>query len=189
MQPSRSSFTTQRLSIIVGTSIAAAELGMLAGADRIEGCLFGNGERTGNVDLVNLALNLYSQGISPGVDFSDIEPVIDVVTACNDVPVHQRHPYGGELAFTSFSGRHQDAIRSGHEARRAQSRERGMRWEVPYLPMDPADIGRVYDVDVHIPRTAALRARLGAQASASSVNCHSTSRPKLSQEGRGHHVL
>ncbi|KAI0807860.1 hypothetical protein C8Q74DRAFT_1229749 [Fomes fomentarius] len=173
-----------------GTSIAAAELGMLAGADRIEGCLFGNGERTGNVDLVNLALNLYSQGISPGVDFSDIEPVIDVVTACNDLPVHQRHPYGGELAFTSFSGRHQDAIRLGHEARCAQSKgENGKRWEVPYLPMDPADIGRVYDADVRIPRTAALWAHRGAQEAASSVICRSTSRPRLSQEGRGHHVL
>ena len=103
-----------------GTGIAAAELGILAGADRVEGCLFGNGERTGNVDLVNLALNLYTQGIHPKVDFSDIQAVIDVVTACNDLPVHPRHPYAGELVFTAFSGSHQDAIKKGFEAQRVR---------------------------------------------------------------------
>ena len=166
---------------------------MLAGADRIEGCLFGNGERTGNVDLVNLAMNLYTQGISPGVDFSDIQAVSDVVTACNELPVHQRHPYGGEFAFTTFSERHQEAIRKGLESQRSQPRSWSAddeadrkHWDVPYLPMDPTDIGRVSDADVRIPRNAALRARNAAQE----VVCHPTSRGlRLSQDGRGHHVL
>ena len=101
---------------------------MLAGADRVEGCLFGNGERTGNVDLVNLALNLYTQGISPKLDFSDIQAVVDVVTACNDIPVHQRHPYGGEMAFTTFSERHLDAMRKGVDAYHGQSKKH---WTLP----------------------------------------------------------
>ncbi|KAI0647492.1 2-isopropylmalate synthase [Trametes meyenii] len=138
-----------------GTSIAAAELGILAGADRIEGCLFGNGERTGNVDLVNLALNLYTQGVHPGVDFSDIQAVIDVVTACNDIPIHQRHPYAGELVFTAFSGSHQDAIKKGFEAQRIrhQQAERDGElklWDIPYLPIDPADLGCNYEAVIRV---------------------------------------
>jgi 2-isopropylmalate synthase len=130
-----------------GTGIAAAELAVLAGADRIEGCLFGNGERTGNVDIVNLALNLYTQGIHPHLDFSDIQTIIDVVTQCNDLPVHPRHPYAGELAFAAFSGSHQDAIKKGFEAQ-AQRHARNLAngeaqiWDMPYLPLDPADLGR-----------------------------------------------
>src|SRR5882762_8102406 len=103
-----------------GTGIASAELGVLAGGDRIEGCLFGNWERTGNVDLVNLALNLYTQGIHPNLDFSNVQSVIDVVTQCNDLPVHPRHPYAGELVFTAFSGSHQDAIKKGFEAQKVR---------------------------------------------------------------------
>ncbi|KAI0721146.1 2-isopropylmalate synthase [Fomitopsis betulina] len=138
-----------------GQSIAAAELAMLAGADRVEGCLFGNGERTGNVDLVNLALNLYTQGISPKLDFSDIQSVIDVVTQCNDLPVHPRHPYAGELVFTAFSGSHQDAIKKGFEhqrARWAESESKGERkyWNMPYLPIDPADIGCDYEAVIRV---------------------------------------
>ncbi|KAI0362600.1 2-isopropylmalate synthase [Trametes cingulata] len=138
-----------------GTSIAAAELGILAGADRVEGCLFGNGERTGNVDLVNLALNLYTQGVHPGVDFSDIQAVIDVVTACNDLPVHPRHPYAGELVFTAFSGSHQDAIKKGFEAQRIRhqkaERDGSMKyWDIPYLPIDPADLGCTYEAVIRV---------------------------------------
>ncbi|KAI0823585.1 2-isopropylmalate synthase [Trametes gibbosa] len=138
-----------------GTSIAAAELGILAGADRVEGCLFGNGERTGNVDLVNLALNLYTQGVHPGVDFSDIQAVIDVVTACNDLPVHPRHPYAGELVFTAFSGSHQDAIKKGFEAQRIRhqkaERDGEMKyWDIPYLPIDPADLGCNYEAVIRV---------------------------------------
>src|SRR5271154_4265021 len=130
---------------IIGTAIASAELGVLGGADRIEGCLFGNGERTGNVDLVNLALNLYTQGIHPNVDFSDIQSIIDIVTQCNDIPIHPRHPYAGELVFTAFSGSHQDAIKKGFEhqaVRHAAAAAKGepQYWEMPYLPIDPADI-------------------------------------------------
>jgi 2-isopropylmalate synthase len=128
-----------------GTAVAAAELAMLAGADRIEGCLFGNGERTGNVDLVTLALNLYTQGIDPGLDFSDIDRVRRVVERCNQIPVHPRHPYAGDLVFTAFSGSHQDAIRKGFA-----QREPGTVWEIPYLPIDPADLGRSYDAVIRV---------------------------------------
>ena len=145
----------QRLIRDIGQSIAAAELAMLAGADRVEGCLFGNGERTGNVDLVNLALNLYTQGISPKLDFSDIQAVIDVVTQCNDLPVHPRHPYAGELVFTAFSGSHQDAIKKGFEhqrARWAEAERKGERkyWHMPYLPIDPADLGCNYEAVIRV---------------------------------------
>jgi 2-isopropylmalate synthase len=138
-----------------GTGIASAELGVLAGGDRIEGCLFGNGERTGNVDLVNLALNLYTQGISPGLDVSDIQSVIDVVTQCNDLPVHPRHPYAGELVFTAFSGSHQDAIKKGFEAqsiRHAAAAAKGepQIWDIPYLPIDPADLGQTYEAVIRV---------------------------------------
>ncbi|HEY7884456.1 MAG TPA: 2-isopropylmalate synthase [Cellvibrionaceae bacterium] len=128
-----------------GTAVAAAELAVMAGADRVEGCLFGNGERTGNVDLVTLALNLYSQGIHPGLDFSKIDQVRQLVEQCNQLPVHPRHPYAGELVFTAFSGSHQDAIKKGF----AQRRE-GDVWRVPYLPLDPADLGRSYDAVVRV---------------------------------------
>lgn len=128
-----------------GTAVAAAELAMLAGAERVEGCLFGNGERTGNVDLVTLALNLYTQGIDPGLDFSDIDGVRRVVERCNQIPVHPRHPYAGDLVFTAFSGSHQDAIRKGFA-----QREPGTVWEVPYLPIDPADLGRSYDAVIRV---------------------------------------
>ncbi|QLC74046.1 2-isopropylmalate synthase [Pseudomonas sp. LPB0260] len=128
-----------------GTGVAASELGLMAGADRVEGCLFGNGERTGNVDLVNLALNLYTQGIHPGLDFSDIDAVRKVVEECNQIPVHPRHPYVGDLVHTAFSGSHQDAIRKGF----AQQDPDGV-WEVPYLPIDPADIGRSYEAVIRV---------------------------------------
>ncbi|SOE82786.1 2-isopropylmalate synthase [Caballeronia arationis] len=128
-----------------GTAVAAAELAMLAGAERVEGCLFGNGERTGNVDLVTLAMNLYTQGIDPGLDFSDIDGVRRVVERCNQIPVHPRHPYAGDLVFTAFSGSHQDAIRKGFA-----QREPGTVWEVPYLPIDPADLGRSYDAVIRV---------------------------------------
>ncbi|WP_248321046.1 2-isopropylmalate synthase [Caballeronia sp. Sq4a] len=128
-----------------GTAVAAAELALLAGADRVEGCLFGNGERTGNVDLVTLALNLYTQGIDPGLDFSDIDAVRRVVECCNQLPVHPRHPYAGDLVFTAFSGSHQDAIRKGFA-----QRVPGTPWEVPYLPIDPADLGRSYDAVIRV---------------------------------------
>ena len=128
-----------------GTGVAATELGLMAGADRVEGCLFGNGERTGNVDLVTLALNLYTQGIDPGLDFSDIDGVRKVVEECNQLPVHPRHPYVGDLVHTAFSGSHQDAIRKGF----AQQKEDAL-WEVPYLPIDPADIGRSYEAVIRV---------------------------------------
>lgn len=128
-----------------GTGVAASELGLMAGADRVEGCLFGNGERTGNVDLVNLALNLYTQGIHPGLDFSDIDNVRKVVEECNQLPVHPRHPYVGDLVHTAFSGSHQDAIRKGF----SQQDSDGI-WEVPYLPIDPADIGRSYEAVIRV---------------------------------------
>lgn len=128
-----------------GTAVAAAELAVMAGADRVEGCLFGNGERTGNVDLVTLALNLYSQGIHPGLDFSDINKVRQLVEDCNQLPVHPRHPYAGELVFTAFSGSHQDAIKKGF----AVQDPNGI-WEVPYLPLDPADLNCSYDAVVRV---------------------------------------
>ncbi|GMN01597.1 2-isopropylmalate synthase [Erythrobacter sp. MTPC3] len=130
-----------------GTGVAAAELGLMAGADRVEGCLFGNGERTGNCCLVTMALNLYTQGVDPGLDFSDIDRVIETVEYCNDLPVHQRHPYGGELVYTAFSGSHQDAIKKGFEANDAQNDEE---WRVPYLPIDPADLGRDYEAVIRV---------------------------------------
>lgn len=128
-----------------GTGVAATELGLMAGADRVEGCLFGNGERTGNVDLVTLALNLYTQGIHPELDFSDIDAVRKVVEECNQLPVHPRHPYVGDLVHTAFSGSHQDAIRKGFSVQSAD----GI-WEVPYLPIDPADIGRSYEAVIRV---------------------------------------
>ncbi|SFP28424.1 2-isopropylmalate synthase [Geopseudomonas sagittaria] len=128
-----------------GTGVAATELGLLAGADRVEGCLFGNGERTGNVDLVTVALNMYTQGVDPQLDFSDIDGVRKVVEECNQLPVHPRHPYVGDLVHTAFSGSHQDAIRKGF----AQQDPDGV-WEVPYLPIDPADIGRSYEAVIRV---------------------------------------
>lgn len=128
-----------------GTAVAAAELAVMAGADRVEGCLFGNGERTGNVDLVTLALNLYSQGVHPGLDFSDIDRVRKLVEDCNQLPVHPRHPYAGELVFTAFSGSHQDAIKKGFAVQKKDAL-----WEVPYLPIDPADLNRSYDAVVRV---------------------------------------
>jgi 2-isopropylmalate synthase len=130
-----------------GTGVAAAELGLMAGADRIEGCLFGNGERTGNVDLVTLGLNLYTQGIDPGLDFSNIDEVIQTVEYCNALPVHPRHPYAGDLVFTAFSGSHQDAIKKGFAA---QAQRNDERWDVPYLPIDPADLGRSYEAVIRV---------------------------------------
>ena len=128
-----------------GTGVAASELGLLAGADRVEGCLFGNGERTGNVDLVTLALNMYTHGINPELDFSDIDAVRKVVEECNQLPVHPRHPYAGDLVHTAFSGSHQDAIRKGFS-----QRESNDIWQVPYLPIDPADIGRDYEAVIRV---------------------------------------
>src|SRR5262245_12907088 len=128
-----------------GTGVAAAELGLLAGADRVEGCLFGNGERSGNVDLVNLALNFYAQGIHPGLDFSDINAIAREVEQATRLPIHPRHPYVGDLVFTSFSGSHQDAIKKGMAAQKP-----GGVWEVPYIPVDPADLGRTYDSIVRV---------------------------------------
>ncbi len=130
-----------------GTAVAAAELAVMAGADRVEGTLFGNGERTGNVDLVNLALNLYSQGVDPGLRVDDIDRTVAVAEFCNRLPVHARHPYAGELVYTSFSGSHQDAIKKGMAAHAASG---GERWEVPYLPIDPADVGRSYEAVVRV---------------------------------------
>ena len=128
-----------------GTAVAAAELAVMAGADRVEGCLFGNGERTGNVDLVTLAMNLYTQGVHPGLDFSDIDEVRKCVEECNQLPVHPRHPYVGDLVFTAFSGSHQDAIKKGFAQQKADAM-----WEVPYLPIDPADLGRNYDAVIRV---------------------------------------
>ncbi|MGB3300473.1 MAG: 2-isopropylmalate synthase [Phormidesmis sp.] len=128
-----------------GCSVAAAELAQMAGAERVEGCLFGNGERTGNVDLVTLAMNLYTQGISPGLDFSNIDDVVRIAEECTQLPVHPRHPYAGELVFTAFSGSHQDAIKKGFAARDSQDL-----WAVPYLPIDPADVSRSYESVVRV---------------------------------------
>ncbi len=128
-----------------GTGTAAGEFALMAGADRIEGCLFGNGERTGNVDLVNIALNLYTQGVHPALDFSDIDEVRRCVEHCNQLPVHPRHPYVGDLVYTSFSGSHQDAIRKAFAARRE-----GDAWDMPYLPIDPQDLGRSYDAVIRV---------------------------------------
>ena len=128
-----------------GTAVAAAELGLMAGADRVEGCLFGNGERTGNVDLVTLALNMYTQGVHPGLDFSDINAVARSFEHCTQLPIHPRHPYVGDLVFTAFSGSHQDAIKKGFSAQEAEQP-----WNVPYLPIDPADVGRSYDSVIRV---------------------------------------
>jgi 2-isopropylmalate synthase len=130
-----------------GTGVAAAELGYMAGADRIEGCLFGNGERTGNVDLVTLGLNMFTQGVDPEIDYSNINEIRQTVEYCNQLPVHPRHPYGGDLVFTAFSGSHQDAINKGFKALEASNSKV---WEVPYLPIDPADLGRSYEAIIRI---------------------------------------
>ncbi|MCO1581995.1 2-isopropylmalate synthase [Crossiella sp. SN42] len=138
-----------------GTAVAAAELGYQAGADRIEGCLFGNGERTGNVCLVTLGMNLFSQGIDPQIDFSDIDEIRRTVEYCNQLPVPERHPYGGDLVYTAFSGSHQDAIKKGFEAMEADASAAGaevddFRWAVPYLPIDPKDVGRSYEAVIRV---------------------------------------
>jgi 2-isopropylmalate synthase len=135
--------------------VAAAELGYLAGADRIEGCLFGNGERTGNVCLVTLGLNLFSQGVDPQIDFSDIDDIRRTVEYCNQLPVHERHPYGGDLVYTAFSGSHQDAIKKGLEWMERDAAVAGVpvedfRWAVPYLPIDPKDVGRSYEAVIRV---------------------------------------
>ena len=130
-----------------GTGVAAAEFAVMAGADRVEGCLFGNGERTGNVDLVTLALNLYTQGVDPGLDLSDLHEVVKTVEYCNQIPVHPRHPYAGDLVFTAFSGSHQDAIKKGFTA---QQQRNDQLWDVPYLPIDPADIGCSYEAVIRV---------------------------------------
>lgn len=128
-----------------GTGTAAAELALMAGAERIEGCLFGNGERTGNVDIVNLALNMYSQGVAPNLDFSDIDDIKKTVEYCNQIPVHPRHPYVGDLVYTSFSGSHQDAIKKAFSVR-----QEGTIWNMPYLPIDPKDVGRSYEAVIRV---------------------------------------
>ncbi|MDC3025109.1 2-isopropylmalate synthase [bacterium] len=130
-----------------GTGVAATELALMAGADRVEGTLFGNGERTGNVDIVTLGLNMFTQGINPELDFSDINNLIETAEFCNQLPVHQRHPYAGLLVHTAFSGSHQDAIRKGMEA---ISKSNEPHWEVPYLPIDPSDIGRTYEAIIRV---------------------------------------
>ncbi len=133
-----------------GTAVAAAELALMAGADRVEGCLFGSGERTGNVDLVTLALNLYSQGIDPGLDFSVMDEIVRTAEYCNQIPVHPRHPYAGDLVFTAFSGSHQDAIKKGFAAQEQRWTTGDARWEVPYLPIDPTDLGRSYEAVIRV---------------------------------------
>ena len=130
-----------------GTAVAASEFGLMAGADRVEGTLFGNGERTGNVDIVTIALNMLTQGIDPKLDFSNINSVMREVEYCNQLPVHPRHPYAGDLVFTAFSGSHQDAIKKGFKAIKKSNNPK---WEVPYLPIDPADLGRSYEAVVRI---------------------------------------
>jgi 2-isopropylmalate synthase len=138
-----------------GTAVAATELAMMAGADRVEGCLFGHGERTGNVDLVTLAMNLFSQGVDPKVDISDIDEIRRTVEYCTNLPVHPRHPYAGDLVYTAFSGSHQDAIKKGLEDLERQAAERGvpveeLPWEAPYLPIDPHDVGRTYEAVIRV---------------------------------------
>jgi 2-isopropylmalate synthase len=138
-----------------GTAVAAAELGYLAGADRIEGCLFGNGERTGNVDLITLGLNLFSQGIDPHIDFSQLDEIKRTVEYCNQLPVPERAPYGGDLVYTAFSGSHQDAIKKGFELMHKEATEKGVSvddlvWAVPYLPIDPKDVGRSYEAVIRV---------------------------------------
>jgi 2-isopropylmalate synthase len=148
-----------------GTAVAAAELGYMAGADRIEGCLFGNGERTGNVCLVTLGMNLFSQGIDPQIDFRNIDDIRRTVEYCNQLPVNERHPYGGDLVYTAFSGSHQDAINKGLNAMQADADEAGVpvddfRWEVPYLPIDPKDVGRTYEAVIRVTASPARAALL-----------------------------
>ena len=138
-----------------GTAVAAAELGYQAGADRIEGCLFGNGERTGNVCIVTLGLNLFSRGIDPQIDFSNIDEIRRTVEYCNQLPVHERHPYGGDLVYTAFSGSHQDAINKGLDAMKVSADEQDadvddLLWQVPYLPIDPKDVGRTYEAVIRV---------------------------------------
>jgi 2-isopropylmalate synthase len=138
-----------------GTAVAAAELGYMAGADRIEGCLFGNGERTGNVDLVTLGMNLFSQGIDPQIDFSDMDGIRRTVEYCTQLDVHPRHPWGGDLVFTAFSGSHQDAIKKGLERMEQNAARKGvsvgdLEWAVPYLPIDPKDVGRSYEAVIRV---------------------------------------
>ncbi|MDT5126935.1 MAG: 2-isopropylmalate synthase [Mycobacterium sp.] len=138
-----------------GTAVAAAELGYQGGADRIEGCLFGNGERTGNVCLVTLGLNLFSRGVDPQIDFSNIDEIRRTVEYCNQLPVHERHPYGGDLVYTAFSGSHQDAINKGLDAMKVSADEAGedvadILWQVPYLPIDPKDVGRTYEAVIRV---------------------------------------
>jgi 2-isopropylmalate synthase len=138
-----------------GTAVAATELAMMAGADRVEGCLFGHGERTGNVCLVTLGMNLFSQGVDPMIDFSDIDEIRRTVEYCTQLPVHPRHPYAGDLVYTAFSGSHQDAIKKGLEDLQVQANERGipvedMPWEAPYLPIDPKDVGRSYEAVIRV---------------------------------------
>jgi len=138
-----------------GTATADAELAMLAGAQRVEGCLFGNGERSGNVDLVTLGLNLYSQGVDPMIDFSDIDEIRRTVEYCNGIGVHERHPYAGDLVYTSFSGSHQDAIKKGFDRLEKLAAEAGraaseLPWEMPYLPIDPKDVGRTYEAVIRV---------------------------------------
>ena len=130
-----------------GTAVATAELGLMAGAERVEGCLFGNGERTGNVDLITLALNLLTQGVDPGLDLSELDEARRIVEECNELPVHPRHPYVGELVYTAFSGSHQDAIKKGMDA---QERSGSDAWDVPYLPLDPKDVGRDYEAIIRV---------------------------------------
>jgi 2-isopropylmalate synthase len=130
-----------------GTGVAAAELGLMAGADRVEGCLLGNGERTGNCDLVTVALNMYTQGVNPGLDLSDIDEIVNTVNYCTNIPVHPRTPYAGDLVFTAFSGSHQDAIKKGFAA---QEQRNDALWNVPYLPIDPADLGRSYEAVIRV---------------------------------------
>ena len=133
-----------------GTGTAAAELALMAGADRVEGCLFGNGERTGNVDVVNIALNLYTQGVAPGLDFSGIDAIRQTVESCNQLPVHPRHPYVGDLVYTSFSGSHQDAIKKALALRGNLADGQNTAWDVPYLPIDPQDLGRSYEAVIRV---------------------------------------
>ena len=139
-----------------GTAVAATELAMMAGADRVEGCLFGHGERTGNVCLVTLGMNLFSQGIDPQIDFSDIDEIRRTVEYCTQLPVHPRHPYAGDLVYTAFSGSHQDAIKKGLEALDRVADRAGRRpcasitWEAPYLPIDPKDVGRSYEAVIRV---------------------------------------
>src|SRR5947208_8561840 len=131
-----------------GTAVATAELGLMAGAERVEGTLFGNGERTGNVDLITLALNLLTQGVDPGLDLSQLDEARRIVEECNELPVHPRHPWSGELVYTAFSGSHQDAIKKGMHAQQQQAD--GAVWDVPYLPIDPRDVGRSYEAIIRV---------------------------------------